>query len=48
MLGTKPDQVSLPVCDEIFARGVMIGLNPFSTPEIEAVVHDALKRAADA
>lgn len=48
MLGMKPDQVSLPVCDEVFARGVMIGLNPFSTPEIEAVVHDALKRAADA
>ena len=48
MLGLKADQPPLPVCDDIFARGVMIGLNPFSTGDTEAVVHNALKLAAAA
>ncbi len=46
--GLKADQPDLPACDDIFARGLMIGLNPFSTPEIEQVVADALNLAARA
>lgn len=46
--GLRADQPALPVCDDIFARGVMIGLNPFSTPEIEQVVTEALAHAAKA
>ena len=48
MLGMKPDQPALPVCDDVFERGLMIGLNPFSTPESEAIVADALLLAAKA
>lgn len=46
--GLRADQPDLPVCDDIFARGVMIGLNPFSTPEIEQIVAEALTYAARA
>lgn len=48
MLGLKSEQPALPVCDDIFSRGLMIGLNPFSNAENEAIVHHALKRAAEA
>jgi CDP-6-deoxy-D-xylo-4-hexulose-3-dehydrase len=45
-IGLKNDQPDLPVCDEIFARGLMIGLSPFSDPQAEAYVHEALQAAA--
>jgi CDP-4-dehydro-6-deoxyglucose reductase, E1 len=48
MLGMKPDQPSLPACDAIFERGVMIGLNPFSDDATEAFIHAALRSAAKA
>ncbi|MBV1689344.1 DegT/DnrJ/EryC1/StrS family aminotransferase [Novosphingobium sp. G106] len=47
-LGLRADQPDLPICDDVFARGLMIGLNPFSTPEIEEAVADALNLAAKA
>ena len=46
MLGLKDDQPDLPACDEVFARGLMIGLSPMSDETAEAHVHDALRAAA--
>lgn len=46
MMPLKADQPELPACDEIFARGIMIGLNPFSTEEDEAFLHETLRAAA--
>jgi CDP-6-deoxy-D-xylo-4-hexulose-3-dehydrase len=46
MFGLKPDQPELPVCDAVFERGVMIGLNPFSDEPTEAHIHGALRAAA--
>jgi CDP-4-dehydro-6-deoxyglucose reductase, E1 len=45
-LGLKSDQPDLPACDEVFARGLMIGLNPFSDELTEKFVYDALRAAA--
>jgi len=45
-LPIKADQPDLPVCDAVFARGLMIGLSPFSDEESEACVHEALRLAA--
>lgn len=42
-LGLKPDQPQLPVCDEIFERGMMLGLSPLSDAETEAFVCGALR-----
>lgn len=47
-IGLRDDQPQLPTCDDIFTRGLMIGLNPFSTPEIEQTVSEALILAAQA
>jgi CDP-6-deoxy-D-xylo-4-hexulose-3-dehydrase len=47
-LAMSPRQPALPVCDEVFDRGLMIGLNPESTAETEAHVHRALQAAASA
>lgn len=44
----KPDQPQLPVCDKVFERGLMIGLNPFSPAATEAFIHEALQLAARA
>lgn len=46
--GLRANQPDLPVCDDIFARGLMIGLNPFSPNEIEQTVAKALVIAARA
>lgn len=35
-------QIPLPNCDQVFECGLMIGMNPFSTPEDEAWLADAL------
>lgn len=43
LLGLKPDQPQLPVCDAIFERGLMIGLSPLSDAETEAFVCTALR-----
>jgi CDP-6-deoxy-D-xylo-4-hexulose-3-dehydrase len=47
-LGLRGNQPDLPICDDVFARGLMIGLNPFSTPDMEEIVADALNLAAKA
>lgn len=47
-LGLREDQPPLPVCDSIFERGLMIGLNPFSTQDTEEYIHEALRAAAQA
>lgn len=44
----RPDQPDLPVCDAVFERGVMIGLNPDSTGDTEAYVCQSLQAAAKA
>ena len=46
MHGLKNDQPELPACDKVFERGLMIGLNPFSTYEAEAHVHFSLQAVA--
>lgn len=43
---TRLDQPALPACDEVFDRGLMIGLNPYSDQETEAMVNSALHEAA--
>lgn len=48
LLDLGENQPALPNCDEVFNRGVMIGLSPFSSDEDEALVHQALIAAADA
>jgi CDP-6-deoxy-D-xylo-4-hexulose-3-dehydrase len=48
MIGLSEDQRDLPNCDEVFERGIMIGLSPGSPPEVEAIVHEALLTAATA
>ncbi len=45
-LALSPDQRELPVCDAIFERGLMIGLNPSSDEETETWVHHCLREAA--
>lgn len=42
----KEDQPELPVCDEVFARGLMMGLSPMSDDSSEEYVHKALRAAA--
>jgi CDP-6-deoxy-D-xylo-4-hexulose-3-dehydrase len=48
MLDLKNDQPPLPNCDEVFERGLMIGLSPLSSHEEERIVCDALLQAAKA
>jgi CDP-6-deoxy-D-xylo-4-hexulose-3-dehydrase len=48
MIGLSEAQKDLPMCDEVFGRGLMIGLSPVSTEEDEAIVHEALVKAATA
>lgn len=47
-LALSASQRELPVCDAIFERGLMIGLNPASDEETEAWVHHCLREAARA
>lgn len=47
-LGLSERQPALPICDEVFARGLMIGLNPASSDEDEDFVCATLRRAANA
>lgn len=47
-LPLSPDQQELPICDAIFERGLMIGLNPSSDEETESWVHYCLREAARA
>ncbi len=44
-LGVNADQPSLPHCDAIFERGIMLGLNPLSSDEEEAFIADVLRRS---
>ena len=46
MIRLKSDQPDLPACDEVFARGIMIGLNPMSTDTDENFLHRTLNDAA--
>jgi hypothetical protein len=46
MIRLKSDQPDLPACDEVFARGLMIGLNPMSTATDESFLHQTLNEAA--
>lgn len=48
MLDLKADQPELPNCDQVFDRGLMIGLSPLSSDEEEKIVCDALVQAAKA
>lgn len=48
MLGLARGQASLPECDAVFERGLMIGLSPEPDDADEAFVHEALRRAAKA
>lgn len=47
-LKLAPHQLDLPACDEVFNRGLMIGLEPTPNADREAHVQSALRRAADA
>lgn len=47
MFDLSPAQSPLPICDSIFDRGIMIGLNPMATEEQEAFVCEMLIEAAD-
>ena len=47
-LGIKDDQISLPNCDAVFERGMMIGLNPMSTVEEESFVAEVLLKGVNA
>lgn len=42
----KDDQPELPNCDEVFARGLMMGLSPMSDASSEEYIHKALRAAA--
>ncbi len=42
------DQPALPVCDSIFEKGLMIGIDPASDDATEAHVHHTLQQAARA
>ena len=44
-IGVKEDQPELPNCDAVFERGMMIGLNPMSSDEEEAIVVDVLRKS---
>jgi len=46
MFELSHSQPALPVCDSIFERGIMIGLNPTATEEQEAYVCEKLREAA--
>lgn len=46
MLNLSPDQIDLPNCDQVFDRGLMIGLSPIASDEDEAIVCAALAKAA--
>jgi len=46
MHNLKKDQPRLPACDRVFERGLMIGLNPFSTDVMEEHIHRTLQAAA--
>lgn len=48
MLGISERQPDLPNCDEVFERGLMIGLSPMSSEGAEQLVHEALAKAAKA
>lgn len=48
MLNLSPDQIDLPNCDEVFNRGLMIGLSPVASEAEEQIVRDALAKAARA
>jgi CDP-6-deoxy-D-xylo-4-hexulose-3-dehydrase len=48
MLDLPEHQPELPNCDEVFNRGLMIGLSPLSTAEDEEIVCSALAQAARA
>ena len=48
MLALPANQPALPGCDQVFDRGLMIGLSPLSTPEDERIVSAALVQAAKA
>lgn len=48
MLNLSPEQIDLPQCDEVFNRGLMIGLSPVASDEEEQIVCAALAKAARA
>ncbi|MFD1612614.1 DegT/DnrJ/EryC1/StrS family aminotransferase [Sphingomonas tabacisoli] len=48
LLDLPAHQPDLPNCDEVFDRGLMIGLSPIANEEDEAVVQEALISAAKA
>lgn len=45
-ISVKDDQPELPICDQVFARGLMMGLSPMSDQSSEDYVHKALHAAA--
>lgn len=48
MLNLADHQPALPACDAVFERGMMIGLNPYSSNDTEAFLHESLRIAARA
>ncbi len=46
-LDLRPDQLELPACDEVFRRGMMLGLNPQSTKTSEEYLWHAICEALE-